>query len=70
MSKTLGYKIEGLEIIFEGGYTPQYWETVETEWRSIREYVIALAQGKEAVPVKAKESIPEDFDLPPLNRSS
>ena len=60
MSKTLGYKIEGLEIFFEGGYTPQYWETIETEWRSIREYVIALAQGNAAVPVKEKESIPED----------
>ena len=26
ISRTLGYKIEGLEI-FEGGYTPQYWDT-------------------------------------------
>ena len=54
MSKTLGYKIEGLEIFFEGGYTPKVWDTRESdaEWKFIREYVIALAQGNAAVPVK------------------
>ena len=53
ISKTLGYKLEGLEI-FEGGYTPQDWDTRESdaEWKFIRQYVIALSQGKEAVPVK------------------
>ena len=69
MSRTLGYKIEGLEI-FEGGYTPQYWETIETQQRAIREYFIALAQGKQAVPVKATESISELKELlvPPKDR--
>ena len=56
MSRTLGYKIEGWEI-FEGGYTPQHWETIETQQRAIREYFIDLAQGKQAVPVKATEPI-------------
>ena len=51
MSRTLGDEIEGLEI-FEGGYTPQYWEDLETEWQFIRKYLIAVAQEKAAVPVK------------------
>ena len=62
ISRTLGYKIEGLEI-FEGGYTPQYWDTRQSdaEWQSIRQYVIDLSQGKEVLPVKVLEStIPQE----------
>ena len=62
MSLTLGYKIEGLEI-FEGGYTPKYWDKSQSdaEWQSIRQYVIALSQGKEVLPVKVLEStIPQE----------
>ena len=57
ISRTLGYKIEGMEI-FEGGYTPRSLDTrqSEAEWQSIRQYVIALSQGKEVLPVKVLES--------------
>ena len=60
MSRTLGYKIEGLEI-FEGGYTPKYWDTSESdaEWQAIRKYFIALIHGKVALPVRVPESNPE-----------
>ena len=57
ISRNLGYNIEGLEI-FGGGYTPQSWDTSESdaELQFIRKYVIALSQGKEALPVKVPES--------------
>ena len=57
ISRNLGYNIEGLEI-FGGGYTPQSWDTSESEAEAkfIREYVIALSQGKEKLPVKVSES--------------
>ena len=67
MSRTLGDEIEGLEI-FEGGYTPQYWEDLETDWQSIRKYLIALSEGKKAVLVKARESIPGGLLTPPQDR--
>ena len=67
MSRILGYKIEGLEIL-EGGYTPQAWATIENECRFIREYVTDLAQGKAAVPVKVPESIPGGLLTPPQDR--
>ena len=79
MSRILGYKIEGLEIL-EGGYTPQDWATIDNECRFIREYVIALAKeeaavpvialakGEAAVPMKVPESIPGGLFTPPQDR--
>ena len=67
MSRILGYEIEGLEIL-EGGYTPQDWATIDNECRYIRKYVIALAEGKVAVPVKVPESIPGGLLTPPQDR--
>ena len=57
ISRNLGYKIEGLDI-FEGGYTPRYWDTSQSDadWQLIRQYVIALSHGKEVLPVKVLES--------------
>ena len=67
MSRILGYKIEGLEIL-ESGYAPQDWATIENECRFIRKYVTDLAQGKAAVPVKVPESIPGGLLTPPQDR--
>ena len=67
MSRILGYEIEGLEIL-EGGYTPQDWATIDHECRYIRKYVIALAKGQVAVPVKVPESIPGGLLTPPQDR--
>ena len=63
MSRTLGYKIEGLDI-FDGDYTPRYWDTSQSdaEWQSIRQYVIALSKGDEVLPVKVLESTPSQKD--------
>jgi hypothetical protein len=57
ISRTLGYKIEGLEI-FGGGYTPKYWDTIQidAEWQYIRRYLIALSEGDKVLPVKVLES--------------
>ena len=69
MSRILGYEIEGLEIL-EGGYTPQAWDTRESdaEWKSIRRYVIALSSGEGVLPVKVPESIPGGLLTPPQDR--
>ena len=73
ISKTLGYKIEGLEI-FEGGYTPEVWDTRESDadwhadWHLIKRYVIALSRGEGVLPVKVLESIPGGLLTPPQDR--
>ena len=69
MSKTLGDEIEGLDV-FEGGYTPQYWDTSQSDadWQLIRQYVIALSHGKKVLPVEVLESIPGGLLTPPQDR--
>ena len=50
MARVLNFKIEQLEI-FEGGYTPQGWETELLEQQAVRNFLIDLYRGNKALPV-------------------
>jgi hypothetical protein len=50
MARTLGFKVEQLEI-FEGGYTPQFWVNVESEQETIRKFAVDLATANRALPI-------------------
>lgn len=50
MAKAMDFKTEQLEI-FEGGYTPQGWNDVETEQSIIRKFFVELYLGKRVLPV-------------------
>jgi len=50
MATVLNANIEQREI-FEGGYTPQGWGTIEFEQQAIRRYFIDLALGHRVVAV-------------------
>ena len=50
MARVLNFKIEQLEI-FEGGYTPQGWETELLEQQAVRNFLIDLYRGSKALPV-------------------
>ena len=49
MSRILGYKIEGLEIL-EGGYTPQAWATIENDVDSLGNTSQIWLRGKRQYP--------------------
>ncbi len=51
MGRALGYKIEQLEIL-EGGYRPNLHATIESQQEVLRNYLIALATGQQALAVK------------------
>lgn len=50
IAKRLRFNAEQLDI-FEGGYTPQGWEDVETEQSLLRRFTLELLSGRRAVPV-------------------
>lgn len=50
MAGALNFRIEQLEI-FDGGYTPQGWEHIETEQQIIRNYAVSLYAGRASIPV-------------------
>jgi hypothetical protein len=50
MSRSLGFKIEQLDI-FEGGYNPQFWADVENEQEIVRKFAVDLAAGKAVIPI-------------------
>lgn len=50
IGKDLGFKIEQLEI-FEGGYTPQGWGTLEDEQTVIRKMFADIASGRRMFPI-------------------
>jgi hypothetical protein len=59
IGKNLGFKIEQLEI-FEGGYTPQGWGTVEDEQTAVRRLFTDIALGRRMFPIGV-------FHFPDLN---
>jgi hypothetical protein len=59
IGKDLGFKIEQLEI-FEGGYTPQGWGTVEDEQTAVRRLFTDIALGRRMFPIGV-------FHFPDLN---
>lgn len=60
IAKRLRFKAEQLEI-FEGGYTPQGWEDIDTEQRLIRKFAVELLDGRRSVPVAVI-----DYTNPPI----
>lgn len=50
MAQSLNYKVEGLDI-FQGGYSPQGWEHVESQQALIRQYFVDLYFGNKALPI-------------------
>jgi hypothetical protein len=50
IAKRMRFNAEQLDI-FEGGYTPQGWEDVETEQRLIRQFALEFLAGRRSVPV-------------------
>lgn len=50
MATSMNFKVEQLEI-FEGGYTPQGWATMELEQQIIRRFGVELFLGKRVLPV-------------------
>ena len=50
ISNAIGFKIEQLEI-FEGGYTPQGWDDVDTENSAVRRLFAEISAGKRLFPI-------------------
>lgn len=50
MAKALRFKVEQLEI-FEGGYTPQGWQDVETEQSIVRRLFAEIGMGRRMFPI-------------------
>lgn len=50
IAKVMEFEIEQLEI-FEGGYLPQAWSTIELEQEAIRKFLVGLYFGDLKVPV-------------------
>ena len=51
MAKHLGYQMEQLEVL-RGGYFPEGHEKLELDQQAIRSFVIDLAEGRRAVPIR------------------
>jgi hypothetical protein len=50
MAKVLKFKVEQLEI-FEGGYTPQGWQDIETEQMIVRRLFADIGAGRRVFPI-------------------
>lgn len=50
IGRQLGFRIEQLEI-FEGGYTPQGWGTLEDEQAAVRKLFADIAVGRRLFPI-------------------
>lgn len=50
IAKRMRFNAEQLDI-FEGGYTPQGWENVDTEQRLIRQFALEFLAGRRSVPI-------------------
>ena len=50
IGRCLGYKLENLELL-RGGYYPRAFSYVEQQQHSIREFLVALNEGRRSLPI-------------------